>query len=90
MNDLVYFFDWNIVTLNGRSIFITFWFDWMSFLFMGFVFIISPLVILYNDDYMFGDLNIFRFISLVCPMLPCNRNVPRHRPLVLLLRTASR
>jgi len=32
---------------------------------MGFVFIISSLVILYNDDYMFGDLNIIRFISLV-------------------------
>jgi len=32
---------------------------------MGFVFIISSLVILYSDDYMFGDLNIVRFISLV-------------------------
>jgi NADH-ubiquinone oxidoreductase chain 5 len=41
----------------------TFLFDWMSLLFMGFVFI--SLVILYSDDYMFGDLNIFRFISLV-------------------------
>jgi len=28
-------------------------------------FIISSLVILYSDDYMFGDLNIVRFISLV-------------------------
>jgi len=32
---------------------------------MGFVFIISSLVILYNDYYMFGDLSIIRFISLV-------------------------
>jgi NADH-ubiquinone oxidoreductase chain 5 len=32
---------------------------------MGFVFIISSLVILYSDDYMFGDLNIVRFILLV-------------------------
>jgi len=32
---------------------------------MGFVFIISSLVILYSDDYTFGDLNITRFISLV-------------------------
>jgi hypothetical protein len=32
---------------------------------MGFVFIISSLVILYRDDYMFGDLNIIRFILLV-------------------------
>nr|URH16882.1 NADH dehydrogenase subunit 5 [Pericapritermes sp. B SH-2022a] len=65
LNDLIYFVDWNIVTLNGSSIVMTFLFDWMSLLFMGFVFIISSLVILYSDDYMFGDLNIIRFIMLV-------------------------
>nr|AIY61887.1 NADH dehydrogenase subunit 5 [Acanthotermes acanthothorax] len=65
MSDLVYFVDWNVVTLNGSSVVMTFLFDWMSLLFMGFVFIISSLVILYSDDYMFGDLNIFRFILLV-------------------------
>nr|AIY61848.1 NADH dehydrogenase subunit 5 [Cephalotermes rectangularis] len=65
MNDLIYFIDWNIITLNGSSIIMTFLFDWMSLLFMGFVFIISSLVILYSDDYMFGDLNIVRFIMLV-------------------------
>jgi len=32
---------------------------------MGFVFMISSLVILYRDDYIFGDLNIVRFILLV-------------------------
>nr|YP_009350631.1 NADH dehydrogenase subunit 5 [Bulbitermes laticephalus]AQP27507.1 NADH dehydrogenase subunit 5 [Bulbitermes laticephalus] len=57
--------DWNIITLNGSSVIMTFLFDWMSLLFMGFVFIISSLVILYSDDYMFGDLSIVRFISLV-------------------------
>nr|AIY61627.1 NADH dehydrogenase subunit 5 [Nasutitermes takasagoensis] len=65
MNDLVYFIDWNVITLNGSSVIMTFLFDWMSLLFMGFVFIISSLVILYSDDYMSGDLNIVRFISLV-------------------------
>nr|YP_009351632.1 NADH dehydrogenase subunit 5 [Cephalotermes rectangularis]AQP30173.1 NADH dehydrogenase subunit 5 [Cephalotermes rectangularis] len=65
MNDLIYFIDWNIITLNGSSVIMTFLFDWMSLLFMGFVFIISSLVILYSDDYMFGDLNIVRFIMLV-------------------------
>nr|WNL54479.1 NADH dehydrogenase subunit 5 [Amitermes cryptodon] len=65
MNDLVYFIDWNIITLNGSSVVMTFLFDWMSLLFMGFVLIISSLVILYSDDYMFGDLNIVRFILLV-------------------------
>jgi NADH-ubiquinone oxidoreductase chain 5 len=43
----------------------TFLFDWMSLLFMGFVFLISSLVILYSEDYMHGDLNIIRFIFLV-------------------------
>jgi NADH-ubiquinone oxidoreductase chain 5 len=47
--------------LNGRSIIVTFLFDWISLLFMGFVFIIFSLVILYSD-YMFCDLNIIRFI----------------------------
>jgi len=37
----------------------------MSLLFMGFVFMFSCLVILHNDDYMFGDLNIVLFIPLV-------------------------
>nr|AQP28729.1 NADH dehydrogenase subunit 5 [Nasutitermes sp. 2 TB-2017] len=57
--------DWDIITLNGSSVIMTFLFDWMSLLFMGFVFIISSLVILYSDDYMSGDLNIVRFILLV-------------------------
>nr|YP_009350397.1 NADH dehydrogenase subunit 5 [Crepititermes verruculosus]AQP26982.1 NADH dehydrogenase subunit 5 [Crepititermes verruculosus] len=61
----MYFVDWNIITLNGSSVVMTFLFDWMSLLFMGFVFIISSLVILYSDDYMFGDLHIVRFIMLV-------------------------
>ena len=62
---MVYFIDWNIITLNGRSIIMTFLFEWMSLLFIGFAFIISSLVILHSDDYMFGDLNIIRFIILV-------------------------
>jgi NADH-ubiquinone oxidoreductase chain 5 len=65
INDFVYFIDWNIIMLNGRSIIMTFLFDWLSKLFMGFVFIISSLLILYSDDYMFGDLGIVRFILLV-------------------------
>jgi len=62
---MIYFIDWNIVTLNGRSIITTFLFDWISILFMGLVFNIYSLVILYSDNYMFGDLNIIRVISLV-------------------------
>jgi hypothetical protein len=40
-------------------------FDSISLLFMGFVFIISSLVNLYSDYYIFGNLNIIRFILLV-------------------------
>ena len=47
---LVYFIDWNVVTLNGKSAFLTFLFDSMSFLFEAFVFIISSLVILHRVD----------------------------------------
>nr|URX53131.1 NADH dehydrogenase subunit 5 [Cryptotermes dudleyi]URX54247.1 NADH dehydrogenase subunit 5 [Cryptotermes sp. 7 AB-2022a]URX54338.1 NADH dehydrogenase subunit 5 [Cryptotermes sp. 7 AB-2022a] len=65
LSDLVYFVEWEIVMLNSGSIVMTFLFDWMSLIFMGFVFFISSLVILYSDDYMHGDLNINRFILLV-------------------------
>ena len=58
VNNLVYFIDCNIITLNGRSIIMTFLFHWISLLFIGFVFIISSLVILYSDDYIFGDYSI--------------------------------
>jgi len=37
----------------------------MSLFFVGFVFIVSSLVIPYSDDYMFGDLNNVRLILLV-------------------------
>nr|UGN61739.1 NADH dehydrogenase subunit 5 [Cryptocercus kagongensis] len=65
MNDLIVFVEWSIVSLNSSSIVMTFLFDWMSLIFMGFVFFISSLVILYSDDYMHGDLNMNRFLMLV-------------------------
>ena len=51
--------------LLGRSIIMTFLFDWIYLLFIGFAFIISSLVIIYSDEYIFGDLNNVRFILLV-------------------------
>nr|URX53675.1 NADH dehydrogenase subunit 5 [Postelectrotermes sp. 1 AB-2022a]URX53740.1 NADH dehydrogenase subunit 5 [Postelectrotermes sp. 1 AB-2022a] len=65
LNNLVYFIEWNIITINSGSVVMTFLFDWMSLSFMGFVFFISSLVILYSEDYMHGDMNINRFILLV-------------------------
>nr|YP_054490.1 NADH dehydrogenase subunit 5 [Periplaneta fuliginosa]BAD32636.1 NADH dehydrogenase subunit 5 [Periplaneta fuliginosa] len=65
LNDVIYFIEWEIISFNSSSIVMTFLFDWMSLMFMGFVFFISSLVILYSDDYMNGDMNINRFILLV-------------------------
>nr|WGO57776.1 NADH dehydrogenase subunit 5 [Episymploce sp.] len=65
MNDMVYFIEWEIIMLNSNSIVMTFLFDWMSLLFMGFVLFISSLVIFYSEDYMHGDYNLNRFIYLV-------------------------
>nr|YP_010620935.1 NADH dehydrogenase subunit 5 [Bundoksia longissima]WAX39266.1 NADH dehydrogenase subunit 5 [Bundoksia longissima] len=65
MVDAVYFVEWVIINFNSSSIVMTFLFDWMSLMFMGFVFFISSLVILYSNNYMCSDLNINRFILLV-------------------------
>nr|YP_009727453.1 NADH dehydrogenase subunit 5 [Psychomantis borneensis]QIA48588.1 NADH dehydrogenase subunit 5 [Psychomantis borneensis] len=65
MNDLVIFIEWEIVSLNSSTIVMTLLLDWMSLLFMSFVTLISSLVILYSEDYMFGDVTLNRFIFLV-------------------------
>nr|WOW98990.1 NADH dehydrogenase subunit 5 [Cixiini sp.] len=63
--DLVYFFEWIIYMMNSCSFTCLFMFDWISLLFMSFVFLISGCVLLYSLDYMKGDLNIIRFYFLV-------------------------
>ncbi|ABY51630.1 NADH dehydrogenase subunit 5 (mitochondrion) [Aedes aegypti] len=63
--DLVYFIEWEIVSLHSMSIVMTFLFDWMSLMFMSFVLLISSLVIFYSDQYMGEDYNVNRFILLV-------------------------
>nr|YP_010265219.1 NADH dehydrogenase subunit 5 [Allodia pyxidiiformis]UIP57090.1 NADH dehydrogenase subunit 5 [Allodia pyxidiiformis] len=65
LNDMVYFIDLEIVSLNSCSIFMTILLDWISLLFMSFVLLISSLVILYSKEYMSEDYNINRFIFLV-------------------------
>uniref|UniRef100_UPI0030030860 NADH dehydrogenase subunit 5 n=1 Tax=Acromantis hesione TaxID=2033270 RepID=UPI0030030860 len=65
MNDLIYFIEWEIVNLNSSSIVMTLLLDWMSLLFMSFVTLISSLVILYSEDYMYSDITLNRFIFLV-------------------------
>nr|YP_010894866.1 NADH dehydrogenase subunit 5 [Amiota spinifemorata]WJW73379.1 NADH dehydrogenase subunit 5 [Amiota spinifemorata] len=65
MNELTYFLEWELVSLNSMSIIMTFLFDWMSLLFMSFVLMIASLVIYYSKEYMSNDENINRFIMLV-------------------------
>nr|YP_010447005.1 NADH dehydrogenase subunit 5 [Loxocera sinica]UTM10370.1 NADH dehydrogenase subunit 5 [Loxocera sinica] len=65
INNLVYFLEWELLSLNSNMIVMTFLFDWMSLLFMSFVLLISSLVIYYSMEYMMGDLTINRFIMLV-------------------------
>nr|YP_010946902.1 NADH dehydrogenase subunit 5 [Salganea incerta]WGO57659.1 NADH dehydrogenase subunit 5 [Salganea incerta] len=65
MNDLIYFVEWEIIIMNSGCVVMTLLFDWMSLLFMGLIFFISSLVILYSDYYMYGDYNMSRFIYLV-------------------------
>nr|QWK39729.1 NADH dehydrogenase subunit 5 [Omorgus chinensis]UFR81808.1 NADH dehydrogenase subunit 5 [Trogidae sp.] len=58
--------EFNIVSVNSCNIVMTILLDWMSLLFMSFVLFISSMVIYYSKEYMEGDLNINRFIMLVC------------------------
>nr|AUQ23315.1 NADH dehydrogenase subunit 5 [Pachyrhinus yasumatsui] len=65
VKDLTLFLEFNLLSLNSCSILFTILLDWMSFLFMSFVFFISSMVINYSEEYMHGDKNLNRFIMLV-------------------------
>nr|UZN44121.1 NADH dehydrogenase subunit 5 [Furcilarnaca chirurga] len=65
MADLVYFIEWEVVSLNSSGIVMTVLLDWMSLMFMSFVMGISSLVVYYSEEYMLGDGSLDRFIILV-------------------------
>nr|AYQ18988.1 NADH dehydrogenase subunit 5 [Lampyridae sp. 2 ACP-2013] len=65
MMDLIVILEYELMTLNSNIIYMSILFDWMSLLFMSFVLFISSMVIYYSEEYMYGDLNINRFIMLV-------------------------
>ena len=65
LQDLVYFIEWEVVSLNSGIVVITFLFDWISLIFISFVLLISSLVIYYRKEYISEDKNINRFILLV-------------------------
>nr|WHN78752.1 NADH dehydrogenase subunit 5 [Hyalurgus flavipes] len=65
MIDYSIFIEWEVVSFNSMKIVMTLLLDWMSLMFMSFVFMISSLVIFYSKEYMEMDYKINRFILLV-------------------------
>nr|ALO77537.1 NADH deshydrogenase subunit 5 [Ciidae sp. GENSP01] len=65
LNKMVYFLEFDLLTLNGSSILMTFFFDWKTFIFSSFVFFISSMVIFYSCDYMHGEAGFDRFFMMV-------------------------
>nr|UHA56236.1 NADH dehydrogenase subunit 5 [Sphingomorpha chlorea] len=65
MNNMVIIMEWEIISFNSMSIIMSILLDWMSLLFMMFVFLISSVVIYYSKSYMSSELNLSRFIILV-------------------------
>nr|YP_010564364.1 NADH dehydrogenase subunit 5 [Laelia coenosa]UYX62387.1 NADH dehydrogenase subunit 5 [Laelia coenosa] len=65
MNDIIIILEWEIINFNSMSIIMSILLDWMSLLFMMFVFLISSVVIFYSKGYMSSELNLSRFIILV-------------------------
>nr|WGL40286.1 NADH dehydrogenase subunit 5 [Parasarpa zayla] len=65
LNNMVIFLEWEIISFNSVNIVFSILLDWMSLLFMMFVFLISSSVIFYSKSYMNSELNFNRFIILV-------------------------
>nr|YP_009740557.1 NADH dehydrogenase subunit 5 [Paratonkinacris vittifemoralis]QID03519.1 NADH dehydrogenase subunit 5 [Paratonkinacris vittifemoralis] len=65
MIDYSVFIEWELFNLNSSMVVMTLILDWMSLIFMSFVMYISSLVIYYSEDYMSGEKNINRFITIV-------------------------
>nr|YP_010029663.1 NADH dehydrogenase subunit 5 [Pimelocerus perforatus]QOU11169.1 NADH dehydrogenase subunit 5 [Pimelocerus perforatus] len=59
------YIEYEILSLNSSSIVFIILLDWVSLVFMSFVFFISSLVIKYSDEYMYGDKKLKRFIWLM-------------------------
>ena len=65
INNIVIFLEWEIIRFNSIRIIISILLDWISLLFMIFVFLISSVVIYYRKRYIRSELNLTRFIILV-------------------------
>lgn len=59
------FVEWELLSINSIRLIITILLDWISLTFIGFVLIISSIVLVYSTSYISGELYFNRFIWLV-------------------------
>nr|YP_010259506.1 NADH dehydrogenase subunit 5 [Ahamus yushuensis]UIX24746.1 NADH dehydrogenase subunit 5 [Ahamus yushuensis] len=71
MNNMVIMIEWEIISLNSNMMVMTILLDWISLFFMGFVLLISSVVIMYSKSYMSSEMNLNRFIILVLLFVLC-------------------
>nr|QOW08831.1 NADH dehydrogenase subunit 5 [Carpilius convexus] len=64
-NGVVDVVEWELMSLSSTLITFTMVFDWISLLFLSFVFLISSSVMFYSGSYMSGDQTFSRFMYLV-------------------------
>lgn len=61
----VVFLEWEVFSVRRMQVIITILFDWIRLTFIGFVILISSMVLIYRTSYIEGDKFIYRFIILV-------------------------
>nr|YP_010164878.1 NADH dehydrogenase subunit 5 [Jesogammarus hinumensis]QRN71583.1 NADH dehydrogenase subunit 5 [Jesogammarus hinumensis] len=60
-----YFIEWDLLSLSGVSVVFSLIFDWMSFVFLGSVCLISSCIMKYSYYYMHGEKNMLRFVFIM-------------------------
>lgn len=65
INNIIILLEWEIISFSSITIIISILLDWISLLFIIFVFLISSVVIYYRKRYIRSELNLIRFIILV-------------------------
>nr|YP_009566711.1 NADH dehydrogenase subunit 5 [Greenidea psidii]QBB73073.1 NADH dehydrogenase subunit 5 [Greenidea psidii] len=63
--DILYFIEYMFFFLNSCLFIYVILIDWMSLMFISFVFLISSMILLYSMEYMNFDFNKFRFLILM-------------------------
>nr|YP_008757641.1 NADH dehydrogenase subunit 5 [Nesidiocoris tenuis]AFI54863.1 NADH dehydrogenase subunit 5 [Nesidiocoris tenuis] len=63
--DYILFMDWELMSFNSCTINMSIIIDYMSMIFLSFVFLISSMVILYSFSYMSTDMFNYRFLLLL-------------------------